>query len=126
MLHHIAIICSDEKSVEFYSLLGFTEEKRIERPEHHDIIVWLRGNGVMLELFIDSTHPQRVTNPEANGLRHLAFSVGDVDGCLSELRDKGVEEISGYKIEPIRVDSTTGEQMTFIKDPDGLPIEIRE
>ena len=117
-LHHIAIICSDEKSMAFYRLLGFEESKRIVRPEHHDTIVWMQGHGTTLELFIDSTHPQRVSNPEANGLRHLAFSVDDVVAMRDVLKD--------YNPEPIRQDSYTEEKLFFVKDPAGLPIEIRE
>ena len=118
LLHHIAIICSSEKSIAFYELLGFIVQNRIVRPEHHDIIVWLEGNGVFLELFIDSTHPERVTNPEENGLRHLAFSVGDVERVWKLFKE--------YSPEPIRQDSVTGEKLFFVKDPDGLPVEIRE
>ena len=118
LLHHIAIICSDEKSIAFYRLLGFEEIKRISRPEHHDTIVWMQGNGTTLELFIDSTHPQRVSNPETNGLRHLAFSVDDVVTMRETLKE--------YNPEPIRQDGYTGEKLFFVKDPDGLPIEIRK
>ena len=118
ILHHIAIICSNEKSIAFYELLGFTVQNRIVRPEHHDIIVWMNGNGVTLELFIDSSHPKRVTNPEANGLRHLAFSVDNMKHMW--------ELIKEYSPEPIRQDSVTDKKFFFVKDPDGLPIEIRE
>ena len=119
LLHHIAIICSHEKSIDFYRLLGFEEINRLVRPEHHDTIVWMQGHGTTLELFIDSTHPQRVSNPEANGLRHIAFSVGD--GVISMW-----EALKEYEPEDIRQDSFTGEKLFFVKDPDGLPVEIRE
>ena len=120
-LHHIAIICSDEKSLAFYKLLGFEEVNRIMRPEHHDEIVWMKAHGATLELFIDNSHPERLTNPEANGLRHLAFSVGGVDAVVA-MR----EALQDYEPEPIQQDSFTGEKLFFVKDPDGLPVEIRE
>lgn len=64
--------------------------------------------------------PARVSDPKAYGLRHLAFAVPSVDDMVRELESKGVP------CEPIRLDSFTGESMTFFKDPDGLPIEIHE
>ena len=64
--------------------------------------------------------PARVSDPEAYGLRHLAFFVPSVDDMVRELESKGVP------CEPIRLDSFTGKSMTFFKDPDGLPIEIHE
>ena len=75
-LHHTAIIVSSEVGVDFYKGLGFVEENRIDRG--YDQIVWMNGYGEKLEIFIDSTHPARMTNPEALGLRHLAFEVDDV------------------------------------------------
>lgn len=33
---------------------------------------------------------------------------------------------AGYQPEPMRVDTITGKAMFFVKDPDGLPIEIHE
>ena len=117
-LHHAAIICSTVKSLEFYSLLGFTITSRIVREERNDEIVWMELNGITLEIFIDNTHPERVNNPEANGLRHLAFKVDDVDIYHSSMRE--------YNPEPIRIDPITGERLFFVKDLDGLPIEIRE
>lgn len=76
-LHHTAIIVSSEAGVDFYKELGFAEENRVDRG--YDQIVWINGYGEKLELFIDNTHPARMTNPEALGLRHLAFEVDDVD-----------------------------------------------
>lgn len=73
-----------------------------------------------LELFIMKNKPPRVTNPEAYGLRHLAFKVESVADTVAELEGKGIP------CEPIRTDSYTGKAMTFFKDPDGLPIEIHE
>ena len=43
-----------------------------------------------------------------------------VNKAVEELNSKGIET------EPIRFDVFTEERMTFFKDPDGLPIEIRE
>lgn len=36
-------------------------------------------NGTLLEIFVDSKHPERISNPETNGLRHIAFSVESIE-----------------------------------------------
>ena len=58
--------------------------------------------------------------PEAKGLRHLAFSVKNIDASINELNTKGITT------EPIRVDPYTGKRCTFFLDPDGLPLELYE
>lgn len=114
-LHHIAIIVRGESGVDFYKLLGFTEENRIDRG--YDKIVWMVGYGEKLEVFVDPNHPKHVTGPEAYGLRHLAFEVDDVDAEWNLLR--------AYNPEKIRI-KENGKKVFFVKDPDGLPIEIRD
>lgn len=114
-LHHAAIIVSSEAGVEFYKALGFMEENRIDRG--YDQIVWLSGYGARIEIFIDGTHPARVTGPEAFGLRHLAFEVEDADAEWERLRP--------FNPEPIRIKGD-GRKVFFVKDPDGLPIEMRD
>jgi glyoxylase I family protein len=61
-----------------------------------------------------------MTNPESFGLRHLALKVSDIKEIVRSLTEKG------FSPEEIRFDSFTGEMMTFVKDPDGLPIELHE
>lgn len=111
-LNHIAIIASSEASVDFYIKLGFEVVKRIRRTT--DELLYLAGNGITLELFIDSTHPPRVDSPEAMGLRHLAFDVDDFDEIMQK-----------FECEPVRT-SWDGTKFTFTKDPDGVPIEFRK
>ena len=122
-IHHIAIICSDkDKAVEFYhEKLGLPIIRENYRPERDDWKIDLSINDTTeLELFIMKDRPERVSNPEAYGLRHLAFKVDSVADTVSELEAKGI------LCEPIRTDDYTGKPMTFFKDPDNLPIEIHE
>lgn len=121
-VHHIAILCSDRaRALGFYvDGLGFSVRETHVRPERGDEIIMLEGYGTVLELFASPDRPARVTGPEAYGLRHLALRVTDVTALAESLRARG------YCPEPIRHDSFTGEAMTFIKDPDGLPIELHE
>ena len=120
-LHHIAILCSDrEASLRFYETLGFVLYESHVRPERRDEILMMRGFGMVLELFVIAGNPQRVSSPEAYGLRHLALAVDEIDTMIASLSD------AGYVPEPVRRDTFTGERMTFVKDPDGLPIELHE
>ncbi|HCQ76526.1 MAG TPA: hypothetical protein DIV44_06920, partial [Leeuwenhoekiella sp.] len=54
------------------------------------------------------------------GLRHLAFSVKDIEVAIKELQSKGVTT------EAIRIDEITGKRFTFFEDPDQLPLELYE
>jgi len=54
-----------------------------------------------------------VTDPEAYGLRHLAFTVPSVANTVAELEAKGIG------CELIRKDAYTDKPMTFFRDPDG-------
>lgn len=112
-LHHFAIIVSSEKSVTFYANLGFHENKRIIRK--NDTVVLMRGYGIQLELFIDSSHPKKAA-PEPMGLRHFALKVDCIEKTVDSL---------GLDIGPIMMD-WTGNRYAYCSDPDGLVIEIRE
>ena len=120
--HHIAVISSDwAKAREFYiEKLGFQMIREVYRPAQDDYLRMLRQGETTLELFIRPDAPQRVNNPEAMGLRHLAFRVEDAVAAAAWLNSRGIET------EPIREDLVNGGKFTFFKDPDGLPLEIHE
>ena len=111
-LDHIALIVSSEDSLRFYEKLGFKEFKRIERS--YDTVAFMKCGLVVLEIFIEPNHSERVSGPEAKGLRHVAFTVDDLDRMAEEL---GCEEI--------RTD-WFGNSFIFTKDSDGQPIELKE
>ncbi len=122
-IHHIAIICSDyERSKRFYvEVLGFSIIEETFRAQRNSYKLDLRvGNNQQIELFSFPNPPKRINNPEACGLRHLAFEVEDIEQTVLELKSKGVE------VENIRIDEITGKRFTFFKDPDNLPLEIYE
>ena len=120
-LHHIAILCSErEASLRFYEALGFHVIESHVRPERKDEVVMLDGPGIVLELFISEKHPQRVSNPEAYGLRHLALRTENAEVARENLI------AAGYNPEPIRTDTFNDRKLFFVKDPDGLPIELHE
>ena len=120
--HHLAIICSDwEKAKAFYvDKLGFALIREAYRPQYGDYLRMIRNGETTIEVFIKPNYPERVNNPEAKGLRHLAFQVEDVPAAARWLNSLGIET------EPIREDLVNGGRFTFFKDPDGLPLEIHE
>jgi glyoxylase I family protein len=122
-IHHIAILCSDyEKSKAFYTnILGLEIINEIYRKERQSYKLDLSLNGeYVIELFSFPDPPQRLSRPEATGLRHLAFEVDDLNAVVETIRK------SNINTEPIRVDETTGKKFTFIFDPDNLPVELYE
>ena len=122
-VHHIAILCSNfEQSKKFYTdVLGMTIVKETYRADRdsYKLDLALQGNYI-IELFSFPNPPQRPSQPEASGLRHLAFLVEDIEASIKAL------EIKGVVCEPIRVDSLTNKKFTFFSDPDGLPLELYE
>ena len=120
--HHIAVISSDyAKAKEFYvDKLGFRLVREVYRPAQNDYLRMLKQGDTVIELFIKPDAPQRVTNPEAMGLRHLAFHVEDIEPAVKWLNDMGIET------EPVRLDTCNGGRFTFFRDPDGLPLELHE
>lgn len=122
-VHHIAIICSDyEKSKKFYTEileLEIISENYREARDFYKLDLGLNGVYVV-ELFSFPNAPSRPSRPEAQGLRHLAFSVSDLEESVHVIVEKGIE------VEPIRTDEYTGKRFTFFADPDDLPIELYE
>ncbi len=120
--HHIAIIASNEqRALDFYiNKLGFTLEKETWRPAQQDYLRMLRLGDTVIELFIHPGAPQRVTGPEALGLRHLAFRVTDIEAARDWLNSRGIET------EPIHDDTANGGHYVFFRDPDGQPLELHD
>lgn len=122
-VHHIAIICSDyERSKAFYTeILGCTIVLETFRAERNSYKLDLAINGTyIIELFSFPDPPARPSRPESCGLRHLAFSVDNIEKSIAHLNSKGVV------CEPIRIDTLTDKRFTFFADPDGLPLELYE
>ena len=121
-VHHVAIIASDyPRSRAFYcDVLGFIVLAEHYREARRSWKCDLRHGPVQIELFSFPDPPPRPSRPEAVGLRHLAFTVADLDAAVATLSGRGVA------VEPVRVDQYTGRRFTFLADPDGLPLELYE
>lgn len=122
-VHHVAIICSDYLvSKQFYSeILGFRIIAETYREERQSYKLDLAINEQQqIELFSFPSPPARPSRPEAQGLRHLAFAVENLESCITHLNQQGVTT------EDIRLDELTGKRFSFFADPDGLPLELYE
>ena len=122
-IHHIAIICSNyEVSKKFYTeVLGLNILREVYREERQSCKLDLAiGEHYIIELFSFPNPPKRPSRPESCGLRHLAFSVDNVEEKRNELISKGLN------CEEIRVDEFTDKQFFFTTDPDDLPLEFYE
>lgn len=121
-LHHAAIIVSDYRRARAFYVekLGFPVLRENFREDRGDWKLDLQFGDGELEIFSIPGAPPRPSYPEAQGLRHLAFRVEDVEAAVKELEARGIP------CEPIRLDPYTGTRMTFFHDPDGLPLELHE
>ena len=123
-VHHIAIIGTDYiKTKKFYvDKLGFEVISEHNRPEKNDIIINVKQENLVLEIFIKEDAPLRpkMPNPEYSGLRHLAFKVEDVEAVLKKFDELDIPH------EELRYDDFDNKKMAFFFDPDGLSLEIHE
>ena len=122
-IHHIAIICSDyQVSKKFYTeILGLQILREVYREERDSYKLDLGiGDQYVIELFSFPNPPARPSRPESCGLRHLAFSVENIEEKRNELTGKGLI------CEDIRIDEFTDRKFFFIQDPDDLPLEFYE
>ncbi|WP_313216844.1 VOC family protein [Soonwooa sp.] len=122
-IHHIAIICSDYTvSKKFYTeILGLKIISEVYREERQSYKLDLAiDNHYVIELFSFANPPKRMSQPEACGLRHIAFSVEDVDQKRQEFISKSLA------CEKVRIDEFTEKKFFFTQDPDGLPLEFYE
>ncbi len=118
--NHIAINVSErDTAVAFYrDVLGFTIRRETSRPDRGDILLFMEAHGTVLELFVNPALPARLTYPEALGLRHLCFTVTEIE------KERDRIAALGYAPEEIRV--LPDKKMFFVLDPDGLPIEFNQ
>lgn len=122
-IHHIAMIVSDYSiSKQFYTkILGFKILNETYRQNKNSYkLDLLTEDGLQIELFSFPNPPKRVTNPEATGLRHLAFQVENIYDSINFLKSKGIS------VEPVQIDPISGKRYTFFRDPDDLPLELYE
>ena len=120
-LDHIALLVRDlAESAAFYTAIPGISE--VPNPMGGTHIRWFEyGNGQRFHLQagdISATHVEKAT--------HFAFSAGDFDTVLAELRSKGLE-FSDFKGAPGAINvRPDGMRAVFLNDPNGYWIEIND
>jgi lactoylglutathione lyase len=122
LIHTCYRIFEIDRSVEFYTALGFSEIGRVPiRDEAVNVFMGLPDDGAepRLELTynIGRSEPYEI----GTGYGHIAITTPDLDGTLSRLKEQGIEpERPPYSIRE------GGSRLCFVRDPDGYRIELIE
>ena len=119
LIHTCYRITDIDRSVAFYTALGFEERRRMPiREEAINVFMGLPGDGARLEL----TYNFGVDSYElGTGYNHIAIAVDDLDGTLEKLSTDGIEP----EKPPYRPGGRTeGPMIAFVRDPDGYRIEL--
>lgn len=93
----------------------------------HAVLMKIPGTTHFLELF-EYRHPRGVPQylaPNNPGSSHIAYQVDDLNAFYALLREKGVDS---FVSPPIYLDKgpNTGGWALYVRDPDGIHIELFE
>ena len=128
-LDHVAISVSNlDRSIDFYTkMFGFKCEKIIESSTGNYKVALLQKAGFTIEMFEYSNAlplPDERRTPSKDlqtiGVKHFAIRVNDIFDAADFLKKNGVEFISEPAV------GVRGWRRFFVKDPDGIPLELSE
>ena len=124
--HYAISVSNADLSIEFYKKLDFFVIKDWTAPDGSLRIVHLRNGCFILEMFCYKNHsdlPPFVDELESDllvvGSKHFGLYVEDLESVASYMPECGI--ISSF---PDIVLGRLGRKYFFIKDPDGIFIEI--
>lgn len=106
-LEHVAIACPDPRALSSWYLKHLAFRPLLDTGE---TIYIQAANGVVLEFVFADTHPAAPLIRDA-GLRHLAFSVDDLNSTRDQLQAGGVEFVEERLLPAMR--------LLFFRDPEG-------
>jgi lactoylglutathione lyase len=121
LIHTCYRIADIDRSVAFYSALGFEEVGRLPiRDEAVNVFMNIPGDGDMPRL--ELTYNFGVDDYDiGTGYGHIAITTSDLDGRLAELEEQGIEpEKPPYTVRE------GGSRLCFVRDPDGYRVELIE
>jgi len=121
LIHTCYRITDIDRSVAFYTALGFEEVRRMPiRDEAINVFMNMPGDGE--EPRLELTHNFGVDSYElGSGYGHIAITTPDLDARLAELAEQGIEpEKPPYTVRE------GGSRLCFVRDPDGYRIELIE
>jgi lactoylglutathione lyase len=117
---HTCIRARDiDRSLAFYSHLGFEHRGRLNFDSAYNIYLGLPGGGDVLELTVNVGREEPYDL--GDGYNHMALVVPDLDGLLERLAQNGIEPEKppyspGGREEVGRI--------CFVADPDGYRVEL--
>jgi lactoylglutathione lyase len=122
LIHTCYRILDIDRSVDFYTALGFNELRRVPiREEATNVFMNLPEDGDEPRLELTYNFDQSEPYDIGNGYGHIAITTADLDGTLSQLAEQGIEpEKPPYTIRE------GGNRLCFVRDPDGYRIELIE
>ncbi|MCR5183942.1 MAG: VOC family protein [Opitutales bacterium] len=123
---HIAVSVSRlEQSLEFYKQLGFVPDKIWQSPDAALRIALMKNGNAILELFCYKNPAPlpdyRKTLPDdlqTLGCKHFALATDDIVSTAKKLSEAGIAD------NPQILKGRLGRDYFFIRDPDGILIEI--
>ena len=123
-VHHLAISVRDlEKTVNFYKEnFGFKEIQKFTKPEWDGEAVILELGEFQLEIFQFQNYIDKKDNLsdlKVIGIKHISLEVDNVNKKYREFKEKKIDID-----EPVK--GTTCAWFCFLRDPDGIPIELYE
>jgi lactoylglutathione lyase len=118
-VHTCIRVLDIERSLAFYSHLGFEHRGRLNFESAYNVYIGLPGDGDVLELTVNVGRDEPYDL--GDGYNHMALVVDDLDRLLDRLAQNGIEPEKppyspGGREEVGRI--------CFVDDPDGYRIEL--
>lgn len=127
-VNHVAIsVINIKRSIEFYKKFGFKEFKEWKAEDESIKINMLKLSNTVLEIFcykeykeLPETAKSTATDLPVLGTKHLALGVEDIEKAKEFVIKNNI--CKDVEIRKGRL----GKEYFFIKDPDGILVEIIE
>ncbi len=122
LIHTCYRIFEVDRSVQFYTALGFNEIGRVPiRDEAINIFMGLPDDGPEPRLELTHNFDQSEPYEIGTGYGHIAITTEDLDSTLARLAGQGIEpEKPPYTVRE------GGSRLCFVRDPDGYRVEVIE
>lgn len=124
-VNHVGIVVSDlEESLKFWrDILGLELNHVEDVPSQKSQVAFLPVGETEIELVVptdETTGSGKFLKERGPGIHHLCFEVDDIEGMLSQMKDKGIRLINETPI------ALEGRKMAFIhpKSANGVLIEL--
>lgn len=127
-INHVAIsVTNTKESIEFYKKFGFKEFKSWKAEDESIKINMLKLNNTVLEMFcykeyikLPETAKTTATDLPVLGTKHFALGVENIEQAKEFVIKNEIQNDIEIKV------GRLGKPYFFIKDPDGILVEIIE